>query len=144
MANYGIFYYDSMGDLKYAEILNPRTTKPIASQVVEGMIVNQYVTEEVVCDISGCQGNDRPLTLVQSYSQNTLDDWKNENHEYITVMSQWRNLGGATASHIKIEVDGDNRMRLFIDGAFTDSLAPSHIDVNSELNKRSMWPILYR
>lgn len=144
MANYGIFYYDSMGDLKYAEILNPRTTKPTASQVVEGMIVNQYVTEEVVCDISGCQGNDRPLTLVQSYSQNTLDDWKNENHEYITVMSQWRNLGGVTASHIKIEVDGDNRMRLFIDGAFTDSLAPSHIDVNSELNKRSMWPILYR
>ena len=59
-------------------------------------------------------------------------------------MSQWRNLGGATASHIKIEVDRDNRMRLFIDGAFTDSLAPSHIDVNSELNKRSMWPILYR
>ena len=109
MANYGILYYDSMGDLKYAEILNPRIT-----------------------------------ILVQSYSQNTLDDWINENHEYITVMSQWRNLGGATASHIKIEVDRDNRMRLFIDGAFTDSLAPSHIDVNSELNKRSMWPILYR
>ena len=144
MANYGILYYDNMGDLKYAEILNPRTTKPTASRVMEGMVVNQYVTEEVVCDISGCIGNDRPLTLLQSYSQNTLDDWEKGNHEYITVMSQWRDLGGATASRIKIEVDGDNRMRLFIDGAFTDGLAPSYIDVNSELNKRSMWPILYR
>lgn len=144
MANYGILYYDCYGDLKYTEILNPRKCKPVASKIIEGMNIKQYDTEETECDISGCNGNDRPLILLQSYSNNTLNEWKNGNREYITVMSEWRNLQGGTNSLIKIKVDENNQLRLYINNAFTDNLAPSHIDVNSELNKKSMWPFMQK
>ena len=84
------------------------------------------------------------MILLQSYSNDTLNDWKNGNREYITVMSEWRNLQGGTNSLIKIKVDENNQMRLYINNAFTDNLAPSHIDVNSELNKKSMWPFMQK
>ena len=35
-------------------------------------------------------------------------------------------------------------MRLYINNAFTDNLAQSHIDVDSELNKKSMWPFMQK
>lgn len=73
----------------------------------------------------------------------TLGDWKSGNHEYITVMEELHYLNEPKDSRLMITVDNGNQMRLRINGAFTDTLAPSHIDVNSELNKKSMWPVKY-
>ena len=142
MANYGVIYYDSVGDLRYTKLLDPREQKPIRTTTVEGMRVNEYQTPEIICDISGCNGQ-RPLILVQSYSMDTLGDWKSGNHEYITVMEELHYLNEPKDSRLMITVDNGNQMRLRINGAFTDTLAPSHIDVNSELNKKSMWPVKY-
>lgn len=142
MANYGVIYYDKVGELKYTKLLDPREQEPIQTTKVEGMRVNEYVTEEIICDISGCD-QQRPLILVQSYSMDTLNDWRNGSHEYITVMSELYNLQEPEDSRLKITVDNMNKMRLIINGASTRTLAPSHIDVNSELNKKSMWPVMH-
>lgn len=142
MANYGVIYYDTFGARKYTKLLDPREDKPIRDTIVEGMRVNEYETPEITCDISGCNGQ-RPLILVQSYSTDTLQDWNSGNHEYITVMEELYNLNEPRDSRLMIAVDNENKMRLKINGAFTDTLAPSHIDVNSELNKKSMWPVMY-
>lgn len=144
MANYGVLYYDRYGELKYAELLNPRKEAPVSISEVEGMYINQYDTEAIKCDISGCNDGEHPLRLVQSYSADTLKDWNDGNHEYITVMSEWRNIQVSDSAELKIKVDENNEMSLSIDNAFTSGMAPARIDINSELNKRSMWPVIYK
>lgn len=143
MANYGVLYYDKYGELNYVELLNPRKNKPVSISEVEGMYINQYDTEPVRCDITGCNDGEHPLRLIQSYSADTLKDWNDGNHEYITVMSEWRNIQVNESAELKIRVDENNEMSLSIDNAFTAGLAPARIDINSELNKKSMWPVFY-
>lgn len=154
MANYGVIYYDAFGAAHYQELLNPRKDKPISKTISEGMTINSYKTQDIKLDLSGCQnrmtgaGNNREkmLTLVQTYSLDTLRDWEKGLNEYITIMATYNIPTHIDRSCVALhlEVNNKNQMRLFMNKGFSQALAPALIDVNSELNKRSMWPVKYK
>lgn len=154
MANYGVIYYDAFGAAHYQELLNPRKDKPISKTISEGMTINAYKTQDIKLDLSGCQNRmtgadnckQKMLTLVQTYSVDTLGDWKRGLNEYITIMSTYNIPTHIDRSCVALhlEVNNKNQMRLFMNNGFSQALAPALIDVNSELNKRSMWPVKYR
>lgn len=145
MANYGVLYFDSFGSLKYQELLNPQIDKPIAETENDGMIVKQYHTKDIMLDLSGCINDeeDRMLKLVQTFSISTLEDWEKGNREYITEMASYKIPAYIDRERVSLhlEVNNSNALRLFINGAISHSMAPTKIDVNSELNKKSMWPV---
>lgn len=145
MANYGVLYFDGFGSLKYQELLNPRIEKPIAETENDGMIVKQYQTSDVTLDLSGCLNDDedRMLKLVQTFSANTLEDWESGNREYITEMASYKIPVYIDRKEVSLhlEVNSNNALHLFMNGAESHSMAPAKIDVNSELNKISMWPV---
>lgn len=145
MANYGVLYFDGFGTLKYQELLNPRTEESTAKTENDGMIIKQYQTKDIELDLSGCLNNDedRMLKLVQTFSANTLVDWRSGNREYITEMASYiiPTYINMQKVNLHIEVDYHNALRLFMNGAVSSSMAPAKIDVNSELNKKSMWPV---
>ncbi len=153
MANYGVIYYDAFGEAHYQELLNPRVNTPKSKSEVEGMTINVYKTDNVVLDLSGCQNkmrgvhekNEKMLTLVQTYSVDTLGDWKKGVLEYITIMATYNIPTHIDRSSVTIhlEVNEKNQMRLYMNNGFSYALAPALIDVNSELNKRSLWPVKY-
>ena len=153
MANYGVIYYDAFGAAHYKELLNPRKDKPVAQTISEGMTINAYKTQDIKLDLSGCQNrmkgvnsyNEKMLTLVQTYSVNTLSDWEKGLNEYITIMATYNIPTHIDRSCVTLhlEVNSKNQMRLFMNNGFSHALAPALIDVNSELNKRSMWPVKY-
>lgn len=145
MANYGVLYFDGFGSLKYQELLNPRIERPIAETENDGMIIKQYQTSDVTLDLSGCLNDnvDRMLKLVQTFSANTLEDWESGNREYITEMASYKIPVYIDRKEVSLhlEVNSNNALHLFMNGAESHSMAPAKIDVNSELNKKSMWPV---
>jgi len=145
MANYGVLYMDSFGTLKYQELLNPQVENPINATVRDGLVIKQYQTMDVELDLSGCMNNDenRKLRLVQTYSTHTLEDWSKGNREYITEMSSYMIPAHIYKEKVKlhIEVDENNALWLYMNGSVSPSMPPTRIDVNSELNKKSMWPV---
>lgn len=146
MANYGVIYYDAFGATCYEELLNSRYDDPEETVESEDMTINVYKTDDVELDLSGCIG-DKMLTLVQTYSDfdEALDDWKNGLNEYFTIMATYNIPAHLDRSKVRlhIEVNRQNQMRLYMNGGFCNALAPAFIDVDSELNKRSMWPMKY-
>jgi hypothetical protein len=140
MAHYGVIYQVS-GMTKYLEMLNPRETEPVGNTEIGDMTVNEYETKNFSL---GCIDN-KLLTLVQTYSLSTLEDWKAGNTEYITVMGTL-SVPDRLRSNVQLslEVDKNNEMRLCLNSnGFTMPMSPDLIDVNSELNKKSMWPVKF-
>ena len=118
------------------------------------MTSNTYKTQDIKLDLSGCQNrmagvdsnNKKMLTLVQTYSVDTLSDWEKGLNDYITIMATYNIPTHIDRSCVALhlEVNNKNQMRLFMNKGFSQALAPALIDVNSELNKRSMWPVKYK
>ena len=157
-ASYGLLYKDIRGNYQYMELLSP-STKPIREPNLETNSTNGVYIYEYDTDRYNAQGNSRGAFVdlrnspkaffVQSYSQDTARDWKNNQRELISVM--WDFVSQSAVSSVKdltkvpvrIEVNGENEM-IFTAGALTNEpSAPMVININeSDSFKKSMWPYM--
>jgi len=157
-ASYGILYKDIRGIYQYLELLTP-STKPIREPNLDVNSTNGVYIYEYDTDKFNAQGNSKgsfvdlrnspKAFFVQSYSQDTARDWKNNRRELISVM--WDFVSQSAVSSVKdmnkvpvrIEVNGDNEM-IFTAGTLTNEpSAPMVINISeSDSFKKSMWPYM--
>lgn len=139
MANYGIIYRDENGEMHYQELLNPRKDKPQKEIIKEGMTLHTYQTEPKVLNLASTNR----FILVQTYSCDTINDWKKGNLEYITEMAQYWAEGRGDRAHMELSilVDETGSLTLRVNGATASGIAPSRVDINSYSNQMSLWPI---
>ena len=157
-ASYGILYKDIRGIYQYLELLSP-STKPIREPNLEANSTNGVYIYEYDTDKFNAQGKSRGLFVdlrnspkaffVQSYSQDTARDWKNNHRELISVM--WDFVPQSAVSSVKelnrvpirIEVNCDNEM-IFTAGFLTNEpSAPMVININESASfEKSMWPYM--
>ena len=157
-ASYGILYKDIKGIYQYLELLSP-STKPIKEPNLEANSTNGVYIYEYDTNKYNAQGipqgtfvdlrNSPKAFFVQSYSQDTAEDWKNNRRELISVM--WDFVPQSAVSSVRdlmrvpvrIEVNSENEM-IFTAGALTNEpSAPMVININeSDSFKKSMWPYM--
>lgn len=140
MANYGIIYRDENGEQHYEELLNPRKDSPITEIIQDGSTMRTYQTKPKVLNLA----SSNKYILVQTYSSDTIKDWKSGNLEYITEMAQYWAEGKGDRSHMELSVmvDETGSLTLRVNGATASGIAPSRVDINSHSNQMSLWPIL--
>lgn len=157
-ASYGLLYKDIRGNYQYMELLSP-STKPIREPNLETNSTNGVYIYEYDTDRFNAQGNSRGACVdlrnspkaffVQSYSQDTARDWKNNRRELISVMWDFISQSAVSSAKdmnkvpIRIEVNGENEM-IFTAGTLTNEpSAPMVININeSDSFKKSMWPYM--
>lgn len=157
-ASYGILYKDIRGIYQYMELLSP-STKPIMEPNLEANSTNGVYIYEYDTDKFNAQGNSRgsfvdlrnspKAFFVQSYSQDTARDWKNNRRELISVM--WDFVSQSAVSSVKdlakvpvrIEVNSENEMIFTAGTLINEPSAPMVININeSDSFKKSMWPYM--
>lgn len=137
IANYGIIYKDMTGEELYVELLNSRTTPIEETLSVDGMTINTYNTKPVQVNLSSTN----EVTLIQTFSANTQDDWRQHRREYITEMACY-NVQHISNAELSIIVDEENALKLCINGAQTNPHAPSKVDLSNRSNQMSLWPVI--
>ncbi len=152
-ACYGIIYRNMAGEEKYLEIFNPHVTGPTAVKQYNGLTVKTYSSPEHVVNLK----NSSTVTLVQTYlvtgpdPKNTArvvsateDEWRKGNREYITVMSEFStsSFPNPEDTHISIIVNDRNELILRVNGLESEPNVPTKIDINSESNVMSLWPMM--
>ncbi len=140
-ACYGIIYRDMAGEEKYLEIFNPYESGPTAVTRYNGLTVKMYSSPEKVVNLK----NSSSITLVQTYlTSTTEEEWKKGNREYITVMSEFSTSAftNPEQTHISILVNDRNELILRVNGLESEPNVPTKIDINSESNIMSLWPMM--
>ncbi|MCM1452068.1 MAG: hypothetical protein NC102_07405 [Clostridium sp.] len=152
-ACYGIIYRNTAGQEKYLEIFNPYECAPIGQKRYKGMTVKAYSTPEKVVNLK----NSSTITLVQTYLANipsptdpnrtlsyTEREWNKGNREYITVMSEFStsSFPNPEETHISIMVNDRNELILRVNGLESEPTVHTKIDINSESNIMSLWPMM--
>lgn len=157
-ASYGILYKDIRGIYQYLELLTP-STKPIREPNLDVNSTNGVYIYEYDTDKFNALGNSKgsfvdlrnspKAFFVQTYSQDTARDWKNNRRELISVM--WEFVSQSAVSSVRdmnkipvrIEVNEENEM-IFTAGTLTNEpSAPMVININeSDSFKKSMWPYM--
>lgn len=152
-ACYGIIYRNTAGEEKYLEIFNPHVTGPTAVKQYNGLTVKTYSSPEHVVNLK----NSSSVTLVQTYLVTgrdpsdptrivsaTEDEWRKGNREYITVMSEFSTSAfpNPEQTHISIIVNDRNELILRVNGLESEPNVPTKIDINSESNIMSLWPMM--
>lgn len=156
-ASYGVVYTKPDGKTAYYELLNTKT-KPIKSPNLDdnstnGVYIYQYDTDrynahdrkDVRLDLRGGS----TAYFVQSYSNDTAQDWDAKRRDLITEMFPFNTRQAvASASELKsvpvrIVVNADGEMLFYAGMIHDEATAPLRIDVtdNKSFNE-SMWPYL--
>lgn len=138
MANYGIIYKDMTGDELYVELLNSRTTPIEETLTIDGMTINTYNTKPIPVNLSSTN----EVTLIQTFSANTQEDWKQNRREYITEMACYNVQHIKGDAELSIIVDEENSLKLCINGAQTNPHAPAKVDLSNKSNQMSLWPVI--
>lgn len=152
-ACYGIIYRNTAGEEKYLEIFNPHDCTPTGVKEYNGLTVKTYSSPEHVVNLK----NSESITLVQTYLVTgpdpdnpaicvsaTEDEWKKGNREYISVMSEFSTSAfpNPEQTHISILVNERNELILRVNGLESEPNVHTKIDINSESNIMSLWPMM--
>jgi len=140
-ACYGIIYRNMAGEEKYLEIFNPYESGPTGVKKYNGLTVKTYSSPEHVVNLK----NSSSITLVQTYLTSTTEaEWKKGNREYITVMSEFSTSAfpNPEQTHISILVNDRNELILRVNGLESEPNVPTKIDIKSESNVMSLWPMM--
>lgn len=138
-ARYGIIY-DSADGVTYTELLNPYEEQPTEENYVEGILVQTYSPKPQTIDLRWA----KEIILVQTYSDNTALDWKRGRTEYISEMARYnvQAIPSLSKARVQLTVDSDGQMKISIPGMGDDAMNPTRVDVQSEDNRKSLWPML--
>lgn len=138
-ACYGLLYQGNNG-MMYTELLNPYKEKPINEHIKDGIHIQVYAPNEKTLDLRWTG----EIILVQTYSDNTAIDWENGRTEYISEMARYRvdSLPDRRNARISLKVDESGRMEINIAGVGNATMNPARIDIQSDSNRMSLWPML--
>lgn len=136
-ASYGVIYEQLGGKYKYLELLNH---KDIPDKSMNGSFdAKPHIVENT---------NAAPiLILVQTYlsAAETEKSWNEHNTDFITVMEEYdmAQLGNPSSLNAHLRLDKDNNILLYVNGCVSKGNAPKGVDLNSEVTRRSVWPVTF-
>jgi len=166
-ARYGFLYDDPVEEWKFEELINPDTDHvPLEIQmktnedeyiVKDGIAVYQYDTDKYSAKnrINNSTGNINSIDLsratsvffVQSFSNNTAQDMKENRMDYISIMSEFDveevcpgNINNDKVP-VRVTINKKNEMVVQINQKINAPTDPLQINVkDNKLFKQSMWP----
>lgn len=146
-ATYGIMAHSSQGWI-WKPLIDVNT-RPISDRPksTHGMDIYCYHSSRFCVEGENIKttlqlGNIDCLYVIQTYSSDPLEDWKNNNKEMITILFYKGNLGNYTTEEtVALEINEENRIVLWIGEAYFDML--SHDDFYNLSFRKSMWPVIF-
>lgn len=146
-ATYGIMAHSSHGWI-WKPLIDVHT-RPVSERPksTHGMDIYHYHSSRYCVEGENIEttlqlGNIDCLYVIQTYSSNPLEDWKNNKKEMITVLFYKGNLGNyTTEERVALEINEENKIVLWIGGAHFDML--SHDDFYNISFRKSMWPVIF-
>lgn len=136
-ASYGVIYEQLGGKYKYVELLNH---KDIPDKSVKGSFeAKPQIVEKTNAAPS--------LILVQTYlsAAETEKSWNEHKTDFMTVMEEYdmAELGNPTSLNAHLRIDKDNNIQLYVNGSVSKGNAPKGVDLNTEVTRRSVWPVTF-
>lgn len=133
-ASYGLIYEGLGGSYKYVELLSHND---VPFMDVTGTYDGKNVTVEGTAST-------RTIKLIQSYmSAEETEKNYNQNREFISDMEEYdmADFGNVNKLNVKLRLDKDNNIALFVNGRVSIGSVPKGVDLTSEITKRSIWPV---
>lgn len=134
-ASYGLVYKELGGSYKYVELLNHRDIPYMDS-------MSSFDSANI--DVFGTASTEY-ITLIQTYlsANETQKAYNTHNLEFISEMEDYNmaDFGHANKLNVKLHLDKNNNISLFVNGLISKSNAPKGVDLTSEVTKRSIWPV---
>lgn len=135
-ASYGVVYQVIGGRYRYVELLNHIKDIPSGDNV--GTFQGPSVT------ITGTAAS-QSIRLIQTYMSagETEVAYNDGKKEFIAEMEEYdmANFGNANQLNVRLQVDKDNNLSLYVNGNRGKGTAPKGVDLTSEITKRSIWPV---
>ena len=137
-ADYGITFQDATGATKYMLLLS-HDEEPSGTALVNGVVHSIYHRDFVGVDLHTVN----QITLIQAYTKTPVGADGSLN-EYTTVIETYHlpNHINRQSVTISIDIDEVGQIYIAIDGAAAVPQAATHIDLNNEIYKKGLWPML--
>lgn len=134
-ASYGVVYKELGGRIKFVELLNHNNI-PYADNMV--IFDSENVT---AVGTSAAE----TLHLIQTYlsAAETEKCYNEGNFEFISEMEEFNteDFGKADSLNMKLRLDCNNSISLFVNGKVSRGSTPKGVDLASEITRRSIWPV---
>lgn len=138
-ASYGLIFKALGGSYQYVELMNASEFPLEADTPYKRSIQGRNVT------LSNVNAADR-LTLVQTYlsADQTAEAFANGDTEFVSKMEEYPMAAfqGRGQLNARMEINHLNHISLFIGGNLTRGSAPQGVDLNNEITRRSLWPVI--
>lgn len=137
-ASYGLIYQKLGGKYTYVELLNSANF-PLQEDSVH---LDNFEGPTVTIKGIGAAGT---IKLVQTYlsKAKTEKAYNAGNMEFISIMEDYdaSAFGGKSELGAKLVIDYKNKISLYIDGMASLGSTPKGIDLESDITKKSIWPV---
>ena len=134
-ASYGVVYKELGGRIKYVELLNHNNI-PDAENMVT------FDSENVTAVGTSAA---ETLHLIQTFlsAAETEKCYNDGNFEFISEMEEFNteDFGRADSLNMKLRLDYNNNISLFVNGKVSRGSTPKGVDLASEITRRSIWPV---
>lgn len=134
-ASYGVVYKELGGRIKYVELLNHNSI-PYADNMVT------FDSENVTAVGTSAA---ETLHLIQTYlsAAETEKRYNKGDFEFISEMEEFNteDFGKADSLNMKLRLDYNNSISLFVNGKVSRGSTPKGVDLASEITRRSIWPV---
>ena len=137
-ASYGLIYQALGGRYKYKELLNHADIPYITD--------SRNTFDSINVTVNGT-ANSEKIKLVQTYlsAKETEEAYNQKNLEFISEMEEhdMDNFGKANQLNVRLRLDKNNNISLFVNGTPSLGSAPQGIDLTSYITKQSIWPVTF-
>ncbi|MBD5312089.1 MAG: hypothetical protein HDS13_08060 [Bacteroides sp.] len=137
-ASYGLVYEKLGGKYVYVELLSGSDT-PFVTDYTN---LTDFIGEPKIAKGTGTA---QTIKLVQTYlsPENTEKAYNDGDMEFISDMEEFEmsNFEHADSLNVKLKLDYKNNIQLYVNGMVTKGRAPRGVDLESEITKKSIWPV---
>lgn len=134
-ASYGVVYKELGGRIKYVELLNHNNI-PYSDNMTTFDSKNVTAVGTSAAET---------LHLIQTYlsAEETEKRYNEGDFEFISEMEDFNteDFGKADSLNMKLRLDYNNNISLFVNGKVSRGSTPKGVDLASEVTRRSIWPV---
>lgn len=144
-ATYGIMAHSAQG-WQWYPLIDSKTRPTSSAKSVNGLDIACYDSSRY-----SIRGDNKPLTLplgiidsiyvLQTYSVDTLGDWKKKDKEMITILYYQNTANYKRDEVVALKITQDNEIVLWIGDAPKEMYA--HDDFYNTSFRKSMWPVIF-